>query len=294
MLITRDFALQSESFPIMIHRGYDRIVESYPYHTHQNFNEIVIVLGGTAQQNINATIFNSIPGDVYIFHAEDHHGFEKMRNWSSVTIGYDVDMLAQLSPFMRDDPLFNSIFIDTSAYPENEFGGFWRFPLHVLEEIRERTDILNQEYTGRVPGYKQKVWAGFVDVCVSLFRAMNKETHEKVKTLDMIGDAIMYVEENFYKKIQIEQLAELSNMSVSTLIRAFKKVTGMTPNAYILHRRLAEACHLLRTTYMSVTEIAYQTGFNDSSYFTRQFKKVFETTPFNYRRSQPHSDARDV
>ncbi|MBT3191025.1 MAG: helix-turn-helix transcriptional regulator, partial [Verrucomicrobia bacterium] len=73
-------------------------------------------------------------------------------------------------------------------------------------------------------------------------------------------------------------------MSESSLLRAFKQATARAPTQYLLELRLRRARHLLRYTRLNVTEIAFQTGFNDSNYFARQFRKGVGTSPREYRR----------
>lgn len=60
----------------------------------------------------------------------------------------------------------------------------------------------------------------------------------------------------------------------------------MTPAEFIRHIRLKEAARLLTTTQLTVTEIFYKTGFNNQSYFFREFKKLYQYSPNEYRSIQ--------
>ena len=71
----------------------------------------------------------------------------------------------------------------------------------------------------------------------------------------------------------------------STLSRKVAEVTGMSPNNYLLRLRLCRAMNMLRETDMSVTEIAFACGFNDSNYFTSRFHREVGMSPLKYRRS---------
>ena len=66
-------------------------------------------------------------------------------------------------------------------------------------------------------------------------------------------------------------------------------MTGMTPGEFIKNIRLKEAANLLATTGLTVTEIFYRTGFNNQSYFFREFKKRYECAPNEYRERQTSS-----
>ena len=75
-------------------------------------------------------------------------------------------------------------------------------------------------------------------------------------------------------------------MSKMQLYRKLKTLTGMTTGEFIRNLRLKNAAHLLLTTNLSVTEIYYRTGFNNQSYFFREFKKRFKYAPNEYRDMQ--------
>ena len=60
----------------------------------------------------------------------------------------------------------------------------------------------------------------------------------------------------------------------------------MTPGEFIKHIRLKQAAHLLVSTHLTVSEIFYRTGFNNQSYFFREFKKRYHCAPNEYREQQ--------
>ena len=72
-------------------------------------------------------------------------------------------------------------------------------------------------------------------------------------------------------------------MSKMQLYRKLKSLTGMTPTEFIRHLRLKVTAQLLITTNLTVTEIFFRTGFNNQSYFFREFKKRYNCAPNEYR-----------
>ena len=78
-------------------------------------------------------------------------------------------------------------------------------------------------------------------------------------------------------------LEKTFSMSKMQLYRKLKTLSGMTPGEFIKHTRLKQAANLLAATNLNVTEIFYQTGFNNQSYFFREFKKQFNCSPSEYR-----------
>lgn len=75
-------------------------------------------------------------------------------------------------------------------------------------------------------------------------------------------------------------------MSKMQLYRKLKILTGMTPGEFIKHLRLKEAAQLLTSTNFNVSEIFFKTGFNNQSYFFREFKKRYNCAPNEYREQQ--------
>lgn len=84
----------------------------------------------------------------------------------------------------------------------------------------------------------------------------------------------------------VDQFAELLNVSRSTLFTKMKEITGQTPNEFILEIRLKKSLELLKGGD-AVNQVAFSVGFNDPSYFIKQFRKYFGVTPGQHRSGTP-------
>ena len=93
-----------------------------------------------------------------------------------------------------------------------------------------------------------------------------------------------YIEQHFKSPITLEQLAFLSNMSVTNFRREWKKHYPESPIRYRDNIRLYYAKEYLNSGYYSVSEIAEKCGFDDVSYFVRFFKKQTGTSPGAYKK----------
>ena len=91
------------------------------------------------------------------------------------------------------------------------------------------------------------------------------------------------IELHLFSNLKLEQLAKLCNLSLSSFKREFKKEFEDSPTNYINDRRLEKAKELLSTTDLPISEVAYETGFQDSLYFTRLFKNKIGIPPTVYR-----------
>ena len=96
---------------------------------------------------------------------------------------------------------------------------------------------------------------------------------------------IRYIEENLADQISLAKLAELVRLSPYHFARAFKKTLGLPPRRYHMQRRINRAKMLLAEPGLSVTEIADQVGFADTSSFSVAFHSRVGSSPRAYRRS---------
>jgi AraC-like DNA-binding protein len=95
---------------------------------------------------------------------------------------------------------------------------------------------------------------------------------------------LKYIRESYKEDITVENLADKACMSKSHFYKSFKNTLGETPMEYLNSERLKQAKKLIRTTSSKLSEIAFSTGFNSSSYFITQFKKQEGVTPSQFRK----------
>jgi len=91
------------------------------------------------------------------------------------------------------------------------------------------------------------------------------------------------MEENFAYCLNLEQYAELCNMSLSSFKRNFTEVYKTSPGKWLSNKRLDFASHLLKTTDKPVNVVGFESGFEEPSSFIRAFKQRFKITPLQYR-----------
>lgn len=99
-----------------------------------------------------------------------------------------------------------------------------------------------------------------------------------------IRQAKEYIKTNYMKSITLEDVAEFVTYNPSYFSTSFKKHTGQTFSDYLTEVRITEAKHLLKTSQLSIIEIAECTGYHDSKYFRKIFKKLTGIKPSDYRK----------
>jgi len=106
---------------------------------------------------------------------------------------------------------------------------------------------------------------------------------------DRLDSIMLYLHENYQKRITLSEVAKLTNMSDASLMRFLKKWTGKTFIDNLNEIRVAEAVCRLTDTSDSISEICYRCGFNNLSNFNRVFKRRRGSTPTEYREKYSRS-----
>jgi len=102
--------------------------------------------------------------------------------------------------------------------------------------------------------------------------------------IDRIDEVIRYVQGRKTEKLALDEVARVAGMAPKTLCRFFKQNTGRTLMRYVSELRIGEACKLLLETDRSVTDIAFACGYNNLSNFNRQFRRLKDMAPREFRR----------
>ncbi len=94
---------------------------------------------------------------------------------------------------------------------------------------------------------------------------------------------LVYLSNNVHKPLTLAEMARHADLSPSHFSRLFKEQTSYSPIDYFIHLKVQHACRLLFLTNLTVYEIGYELGYEDSAYFSRLFKKVVGMSPTVYR-----------
>ena len=112
-----------------------------------------------------------------------------------------------------------------------------------------------------------------MDCSKNIFRQM-LQLRQPVKV-----DVHRVVEDNYTSPISLEELAYLSGRSLSSFKRDFQSIYGEPPAKWIREKRLSRAQQMLRSTQLSVADVAYSLGFENPTHFSRIFKQQFGYSP---------------
>ncbi|RDB03500.1 helix-turn-helix domain-containing protein [Runella aurantiaca] len=99
-----------------------------------------------------------------------------------------------------------------------------------------------------------------------------------------LNKILKYVEENYQKPIDIQEIASITHLTVPSFCHYFKKMMNITFTDFVNRYRVNQACRLL-STGKSITDIGYESGFGNVAYFNRVFKAHKQQNPSEYRKA---------
>lgn len=260
------------------------IFTSFPMHWHHEF-EIIKVNFGILEINIDLKNYIAKAGDIIIISPCMLHSFKQYNNekMGSNTLMFHMRILGTLitdacsikylNPFIYGEYSFNPI-----LSPETE--GY--------QMINDSFNSLLQIYKTKGKFYELKLKSELFQLFYGIFESLLKKDISELKVKNDVVDSIKivldYIKDNYKSQIQIEDLAKLLNFSKSHFMRFFKNNIGITAIEYINNYRLNVAAQLLLSTDIKVKEVSEEVGIYNLSYFYRQFKKMFDLSPNDYRK----------
>lgn len=165
--------------------------------------------------------------------------------------------------------------------------------LYIPDEALEKFEILWKMFVMEMQSYDhlqkemlQMMLKRLLILCTRLYKEQNKYASNDDTSYNLIREFNFLVEQHFRTLHTVKEYANLLNRSPKTLSNHFANISDKTPLQFIQERKMLEAKRLLRYTDLSIKEIGYETGFEDSRTFGRFFKNLEKITPSEYRREK--------
>lgn len=253
----------------------------------QEFFEINIISRGSGTHYINNNTVNANEGDVFIIPPKISHGYVGGK-------GFDVFHIILSDAFMNK---YIADLQNISAFyklfgAEPLMRGKTTYPLHLTLSKEELTPTLNILFEiARYINYsdptesliRSNLAMASIGLLCNTYAMSNPNSNMTQSEEHALMESISYIHEKYYEKIKIDTLLQIAHMSRTSYIKKFKEICKMSPAAYITKVRLDAALVMIQTTSLSVSEIAYKTGFYDASHLTKTFETLYHTSPMSYR-----------
>jgi AraC-like DNA-binding protein len=253
-------------------------------HDH-DFDEIVIVTAGRADHHLKGFAYPVAAGDVFVLQSRDRHYFAKRQGLELINVMYDPQSLGLPVEGLREVPGFSAMFLFEPVYRrQHRFQSRLYLPPLDLRPIVRLAEALQGEIEQRRPGFAVAARVKLVELMIDLARRYGRHESSEGRSLLRLGELIGSLEQRYAEAWTVPMMARAVSLSPSQLVRVFRRATGRSPIVYLIELRLRHAVRLLEETDLDVTTVAFRTGFNDSNYFARQFRRRLGTTPTNHRR----------
>ncbi len=246
-------------------------------HAHQ-FYELIVVLNGSAIHVCNHHRCRIGSGDFLLVEPEMEHEFHIRDSISVLNILFLPGVLEHLSRELAGAPLFSTL-----IEPGNSGKVYHLAEQHLIHVLRHG-DKAMEEQCKALPGYRLAVESCFYELLLLLCRhGVTAEERAPRFFPEQIRVLVEYMEQHFRDGLTMRHFLTVAQMSESSLLRHFRMHTGETPARYLMKLRLESGAKLLSSTELSVSAIAYQSGFQDGNYFSHQFRKHYRLSPREYR-----------
>lgn len=268
-------------YPIYIRKA---MLSSYlnyaaPMHWHDDI-ELIAVQSGQMQYNVNGEIITIAENEGIIVNTRQmHFGFSTEKNECDfICVLLHPFMLCTTAAYERDFvlPLLHN---RNTAFVKLNKDIAWQKKIY--ENIRYMYSVKDQKAA------PLKVQKCFLNIWILLYENISSEKSQKRQNADLsvLKNMIGFIQQNYNAKISLVDIAASGAVGQSKCCKLFAKYMGYTPNAYLTQYRLNKSAVLLRSTDMTVIEIAAATGFSGSSYYAEAFRKWSGTSPSKYRTS---------
>lgn len=251
-----------------------------PLHWHDEL-QFVTVLQGTALFHINDQKVILSKGDGIfinsgIMHMAEDHGVSENCIYLCLNLSPHVIMPSDLyikyvHPYVTATNL-PFLYIERA----NAWG----------EQILSAIARIRKELVEKVPFYEVNVASAVLNMWKLLIMNGYSLEHDpsEMSRNNRMKDMLQWIHFNYAEPIRLEDIAKAGQLSRSETCRYFKQILKTTPMQYVIEYRIQRSIELLQLSERSITEIAYEVGFNSTSYYINQFRKTMNSTPLRFRR----------
>lgn len=258
------------------------LTHEYFVHSH-DFSELVVILQGSAVHIIEGREYPVTAGQVFLIHSGVSHGYKNVDGIEYINVMFQPEQLLQLSE-LRLLPGFQALFYIEPFYrKEMNFKGMLTLNEAQLQEATKLLDLILTEYELQPQGYRLMIRSYFTALVGLLSRYYQIGSGADDNKALRIGEAVTYIEEHFLQPITLQAMADRAYLSTRQFQRVFTRNYHTTPMDYVIRKRLDYSCTLLRHPNLSISQVALESGFRDQNYYARQFRKVYNCTPSEYR-----------
>lgn len=246
-------------------------------HWHTEF-ELIRIVEGEFHITLNNKLYIAKKGDIIFINSETvHHGYPVKCMYECIVFHADFLYSAHFDCFSFIKNIIDCEYMINEFFSVG-FGKSYDALNDIFETIKSNSQIrkflvISAFYNFFASVYEEKLY--------TLNIGNNALTNDK--SIIMLKTILSFLRENYDKPISLETISYTIQKSPKYVGAFFKRMTGKTPIEYLNEYRIEKAARKLRLTDMSVTDIAFSSGFSDLSYFIKIFKRIKGISPRKYR-----------
>lgn len=246
------------------------------YHWH-DLIEIICVLRGTMRARLNNRDYDLHENEVILFNCDDVHNLEK----TSEDLLY-LRLHINIYAFNQYIPgISNILFKCTPDMYDEKTSRF-------IDEIRSRVARISLYADSEQIGEQKVIYETvfLLNLLKTVFNAMGRapKDYKSEEQFDRIWDAVEYIYVNHARKLTLTEVARQVHVSEAYLSHLLKESMGNNFEELLNVARCEHALQLLLTTKLSLSQIAYESGFSAPRYMNAYFKKVYGSAPSDYQK----------
>ena len=253
-------------------------------HSH-GFHELVVVLDGHGTHAVGPARHEIEAGDVFVILGNMTHGYPETDALSIINVLYDPAQLGIPEADLGSIPGYHALFtVEPRIRNVNDFRNRLRLNEGQLGRAAELIARMEEELVSRLHGHGFMATTYLMQLVAHLSRCYSEIEPRKARPVAQISEVLGHMERHCADPLTIADLMRVAHMSQTSLMRTFRRVMGRSPIDHLIRLRISRAAILLRRTGETITDIGYRVGFNDSNYFSRQFRRLMNVSPREYRR----------
>ena len=240
--------------------------------------ELIRILEGTLNVKLYNREYIAQKGDFFVVNSETVHGAYPVDDCVYECIVLHMEMLSVQDSGCRYfiDSVLNQEISITEYNPKSDN------PLN--KAINNVFELMNSPSSG----YKFKVIGALYELFGIIVDCHHYSSSGAVipkdKNIPKLKSVLTFIRGNYSKQISLNDMANCVGMSPKYFCSFFRNMTRKSPVEYLTSYRIERASRKLMNSDSSITDIAYECGFNDLSYFIKTFKSLKGVTPSKFRR----------
>ncbi len=247
----------------------------------REFWKVFLVLKGSGFMVINGHRYPLVPGTIWLNHPGDMTAFLMEEEVVTCNVCFLPELFEDMLPGLLRENAFFSVFLRDRPLPVEQAKALYSF-----DSGRKYLPLFNrleEEYRRLPSNHHAMIKVKLVELLIELSRSSSRQDRRS-RSEHLVDRVDEYLRGHYRGEVSFDELAAQLGYSRTRLGTVYRERTGYTLTDALTRRRVEAACRLLETAKdKSVTEIGLLSGFNDLSYFHRQFRKWAGSTPRRYR-----------